>query len=115
MESHWPLECETLRYTFAVHRLTAWYKHGANLNRMIPALAAIYGLYQSEFRCSLLTIHSRALPHSSLDYRTPEEFRKAVYVNVESKQRFPHLHRLDGGCEIISELKQNWETPVISG
>jgi putative transposase len=55
-------------------------------------------------------------PHSSLDYRTPEEFRQnAGYANVESKERFPHLHSLGGGYEIISELNQNRETPVISG
>ncbi len=29
-----------LRHTFAVHRLTAWIKRGADLNRMIPALSA---------------------------------------------------------------------------
>jgi hypothetical protein len=35
-------------------------------------------------------------PHSSLDYRTPEEFRqKAGYADVESKERFPHPHSLD--------------------
>jgi putative transposase len=55
-------------------------------------------------------------PHSSLAYRTPAEFgRIAGYGNVESKERFPHLHSLDGGCEIISELNQNRKTPVISG
>jgi integrase len=32
-----------LRHTFAVHRLTAWFKHGADLNRMIPALSAYMG------------------------------------------------------------------------
>jgi Integrase core domain len=54
-------------------------------------------------------------PHSSLAYRTPEEFRQAGYANVESKERFPHLHSLDGCCEIISEQNQNRETPAISG
>jgi hypothetical protein len=34
---------------------------------------------------------------------------------VESKERFPHLHSHDGGCEVISELNQNREAPVISG
>jgi len=34
---------------------------------------------------------------------------------VESKDCFPHLHSLDGGCELISELNQNRETPVING
>ena len=32
-----------LRHTFAVHRLTSWLKHGADLNRMIPALSAYMG------------------------------------------------------------------------
>jgi putative transposase len=55
-------------------------------------------------------------PHSSLGYRTPEEFRLATtgYANVESQHRFPHSHSL-GGDENISELKFNRESPVISG
>ena len=32
-----------LRYTFAVHRLTSWIKQGADMNRMLPALAAYIG------------------------------------------------------------------------
>ena len=32
-----------LRHTFAVHRLTAWLKRGADMNRMIPALSAYMG------------------------------------------------------------------------
>jgi integrase/recombinase XerD len=32
-----------LRSTFAVHRLTSWIKQGADLNRMLPALAAYMG------------------------------------------------------------------------
>jgi integrase/recombinase XerD len=32
-----------LRHTFAVHRLTAWLKHRADMNRMIPALSAYMG------------------------------------------------------------------------
>jgi len=32
-----------LRHTFAVHRLTAWFKHGADMGRMIPALSAYLG------------------------------------------------------------------------
>ena len=31
------------RHTFAVHRLSAWIKHAADLNRMIPALSAYIG------------------------------------------------------------------------
>jgi hypothetical protein len=32
--------------------------------------------------------------------------QKTGYANVESTERFPHLHSLDGGCEIISESNQ---------
>jgi integrase/recombinase XerD len=32
-----------LRPTFAVHRLTSWLKQGADLNRLLPALAAYIG------------------------------------------------------------------------
>jgi putative transposase len=54
-------------------------------------------------------------PHSSLDYRTPEELRlQAGYVDVESRERFPHPHSPDcDGCEIISQQNQNLETPVV--
>jgi len=34
---------QDLRYTFAVHRLTAWFKHGADMSRMIPALSVYMG------------------------------------------------------------------------
>jgi putative transposase len=41
-------------------------------------------------------------PHSSLDYRTPQEFRRALgYADVESASRFPHPHSR-GGYETIS-------------
>ncbi len=32
-----------LRHTFAVHRVTTWFKQGADLNRLLPALAAYMG------------------------------------------------------------------------
>ncbi len=60
-------------------------------------------------------------PHSSLDYRTPAEFRAALnlgmgYGDVESKVRFPHPHSPDYyDCEITSQQNQNRETPVING
>jgi len=34
---------QDLRYTFAVHRITSWIRNGADLNRMLPALAAYMG------------------------------------------------------------------------
>ena len=60
-------------------------------------------------------------PHSSLDYRTPEEFRQTLdrgkdgYADaLENATRFPLPHSPDG-CEIISKPNQNRETPVING
>jgi integrase/recombinase XerD len=52
-----------LRHTFAVHRITCWIKRGADMNRMLPALAAYMGF-------AGLTATERYL---SL---TPERFRK---------------------------------------
>jgi putative transposase len=55
--------------------------------------------------------YNQVRPHSSLGYLTPEEFRKAKgYANVESQQRFPHLHSPDGGYESNSRLNSNSET-----
>jgi integrase/recombinase XerD len=54
-----------LRYTFAVHRLTSWFKQGADMNRLLPALAAYIGqvgLGSTERYLSL----------------TPERFRKQL-------------------------------------
>ena len=56
-------------------------------------------------------------PHSSLAYRTPAEFRSTLgYGDVESKERFPHLHSPDyDGGEIYSPTNLNQETPVMAG
>jgi len=51
-----------LQHTFAVHRLTAWFKHGADMNRMIPALSAYMGQHN-------LDVAERYLR------MTPERFR----------------------------------------
>jgi len=62
-----------LRHTFAVHRLTAWFKQGADLNRMLPALAAYMGqagLGSTEKYLSL----------------TPERFRKQL-VKLSPQRR----------------------------
>lgn len=65
--------------------------------------------YRQEYNCER--------PHSSLAYRTPAEFRSALgYGDVESKQRFPHLHSPDyDGGEIYSPTNLNRETPVMAG
>ena len=56
-------------------------------------------------------------PHSSLAYRTPAEFSRALgHGDVESKQRFPHPHSPDyDGGEIYSPTNLNRETPAING
>ena len=81
---------------------TSWFR---TLNDVRDTLAN----WRREYNCER--------PHSSLDYRTPEEFRqKTGYANVESKIRFPHSHSLDDGDENkISKQNQNRETPVMNG
>jgi putative transposase len=65
--------------------------------------------YRKEYNCER--------PHSSLAYRTPAEFRRTLgYGDVESKERFPHLHSPDyDGGEIYSPTNLNRETPTITG
>jgi putative transposase len=55
-------------------------------------------------------------PHSSLAYRTPAEFSRALgYGDVESQERFPHLHSPDYDGEIYSPTTPYRETPVMAG
>lgn len=72
----------------------------------------------NDVRCTLATWREEyncERPHSSLDYRTPQEFRQQFgYADVESKERFPHPHSR-GGDETVSKPKLNWETPVSNG
>ena len=56
---------DDLRYTFAVHRITAWIEEGRDLNRMLPALAAYMGQVG-------LGSTERYL------YLTPEKFREDI-------------------------------------
>lgn len=64
--------------------------------------------YREEYNCER--------PHSSLAYRTPAEFRRALgYGDVESKERFPHLHSSDYDGEIYSPTNPNRETPAMAG
>jgi integrase/recombinase XerD len=64
-----------LRSTFAVHRITSWIKEGADLNRMLPALAAYMG------NVSLATTEQ----YLSL---TPERFRKELQkLSPQRRQR----------------------------
>lgn len=43
-ESSYQPRMYDLRHTFAVHRIAGWIKHGADLNRMLPALSVYMGL-----------------------------------------------------------------------
>jgi putative transposase len=78
-----------------------WFR---TLNDVRITLAA----WRQEYNCER--------PHSSLGYRTPEEFRQATtgYADVESNQRFPHPHSLGDG-ETISTPNLNRESPVMNG
>ena len=64
--------------------------------------------YRQEYNCDR--------PHSSLAYRTPAEFMRTLgYGDVESKERFPHLHSPDYDGEIYSPTNLNRVTPVMAG
>jgi integrase/recombinase XerD len=54
-----------LRSTFAVHRISSWIKQGADLNRLLPALAAYLGNASLESTEQYLSL-------------TPERFRKEL-------------------------------------
>ena len=56
-----------LRYTFAVHRITSWYKQRVNVEKMLPALAVYMG-------------HSGMRPIQRYLSLTPEHFRKQVVL-----------------------------------
>ena len=61
-----------LRHTFAVHRINAWIKHGADLNRMLPALSVYMGRFGLSSTDRYLTL-------------SPERFR--AQLNKLSTQR----------------------------
>jgi putative transposase len=61
-------------------------------------------------------------PHSGLDYRTPEEFRRTLDrgkdggdAASENALRLPLSHRPGDGCETISQLNLNRESSVMNG
>jgi putative transposase len=83
----------------------------ANWFRTLNDVRSTLAAWRQEYNCER--------PHSSLDYRTPEEFRAGLtlamgYGDVESKERFPHPHSPDHD-EIYSSPNQTRETPVING
>jgi integrase/recombinase XerD len=83
---------QDLRYTFAVHRLTAWFKHGADMGRMIPALSTYLGQHD-------LGTADRYLRH------TPERFR--AQLNKLSPQRGKNRWRDDSALMRFLDGLQN--------
>gem|GEM_PF-6149635 len=78
------------------------------LFRTLNDVRSTLAVWRQEYNCER--------PHSSLDYRTPEEFRAALgYGDVESRQHFPHPHSPDYDGETCSPPNQTRETPVING
>jgi putative transposase len=61
-------------------------------------------------------------PHSGLDYRTPDEFRRTLdggkdggIAASENALRLPLSHRPDDDCETISQLNLTGESSVMNG
>lgn len=78
-----------LRHTFAVHRIAGWIKHGADLNRMLPALAAYMGLTDLRSIERYLSL-------------TPERFRtQLVKLSPRRGQK-----RWRDNCELMKFLSQ---------
>lgn len=44
-DAYYQPRMQDLRHTFAVHRISSWIKHGADLKRMLPALAVYMGQF----------------------------------------------------------------------
>jgi integrase/recombinase XerD len=79
-----------LRHSFAVHRLTTWIKQGADLNRMLPALAAYMGqagLGSTERYLSM----------------TPERFRKHL-MKLSPQRRKKHWRDNETLMKFLAEL-----------
>jgi putative transposase len=81
--------------------------------RTLHEVRATLETWRQEYNCER--------PHSGLDYRTPEEFRRSAdrgkdgdTIALENAARFPLSHRPDG-CETISQPNQNRGSPVMTG
>lgn len=73
---------QDLRHTFAVHRLTAWLRHGADMNRMIPALSA----YMGQHDLGAAERYLRLTPErfrTQLDKLSPKRSKKKWRDDVE--------------------------------
>ena len=64
-----------LRHTFAVHRIDAWIKHGADLNRMLPALSVYMGRFGLSSSDQYLTLSPERF-RAQLDKLSPRRGKK---------------------------------------
>jgi len=94
---HWTYQPRLLdlKYTFAVHRITTWIKSGANLNRLLPSLAAYMG--QSGIGST-----ERYLA------MTPDRFRKDL-AKLSQSQRRKHWR---DNPELMKFLRSLQECPM---
>jgi integrase len=91
---------QDLRFTFAVHRITAWIRNGSDLNRMLPALAAYMGqaglgaterylsMTPERFRKSLSKLSPIRLKKHWRDDQKLMEFLAGLKDSSSSIQRF---------------------------
>ena len=57
-----------LRHSFAVHRLTAWYREGADVQRLLPALSTYLGHSDLEGTKVYLSMTPELLQQASLRF-----------------------------------------------
>jgi len=65
-----------LRHTFAVHRLVAWYRQGADVQRLLPLLSTYLGHIHIAATQQYLTMTSELLCQASIrleNYAWPKE------------------------------------------
>ncbi len=75
--------------------------------RTLTDIRSTLAVWREDYNCER--------PQSSLDYRTPQQFRQALgYADVESASRSPHPHS-QGGNETLSEPNLNRETSLMTG
>jgi site-specific recombinase XerD len=57
-----------LRHSFAVHRLTAWYREGADVQRLLPVLSTYLGHSDLEGTKIYLTMTPELLAQASMRF-----------------------------------------------
>lgn len=90
-----------LRHTFAVHRIAGWIKHGANLNRMVPALSVYMGLAGLRTTEKYLSL-------------TPERFQ-AQLMKLSSERRSKRWRDDPQLMKFLSQLSQGGQSHRLNG